>query len=56
MRQAISVPRMRLISLGICVGKLSKTGKFRLKVTALDLVARYAKHKVPRTNYMLESR
>ncbi|SCZ88864.1 BZ3500_MvSof-1268-A1-R1_Chr2-1g04690 [Microbotryum saponariae] len=45
-RQAISVPRANLISLGICLGKFSKTDKFRLHVTALDLLGRYAKNKV----------
>ncbi|KAK4048357.1 ribosome biosynthesis protein nip7 [Microbotryomycetes sp. NB124-2] len=45
-RQAISVPRASLISLGICLGKFSKTEKFRLHVTALDLLARHAKYKV----------
>lgn len=45
-RQAVSVPRVNLISLGVCLGKFSKTEKFRLHVTALDLMGRYAKHKV----------
>ncbi|GAA5820439.1 hypothetical protein JCM11251_005629 [Rhodosporidiobolus azoricus] len=45
-RQAISVPRASLISLGVCLGKFSKTEKFRLHVTALDLLGRYAKHKI----------
>ncbi|BGP40087.1 ribosome biosynthesis protein nip7 [Rhodotorula kratochvilovae] len=46
LRQAVSVPRANLISLGVCLGKFSKTEKFRLHVTALDLMGRYAKHKV----------
>lgn len=46
MRQAISVPRANLISLGICLGKFSKTEKFRLHITGLDLLGRYAKNKV----------
>jgi 60S ribosome subunit biogenesis protein NIP7 len=46
MRQAISVPRASLISLGVCLGKFSKTDKFRLHVTGLDLLGRYAKNKV----------
>lgn len=45
-RQAISVPRANLISLGVCLGKFSKTEKFRLHVTALDVLGRYAKNKV----------
>lgn len=46
MRQAISVPRANLISLGVCLGKFSKTEKFRLHITGLDLMGRYAKNKV----------
>ncbi|KAL8286580.1 hypothetical protein RQP46_004597 [Phenoliferia psychrophenolica] len=46
MRQAISVPRANLISLGVCLGKFSKTEKFRLHVTALDIMGRYAKNKI----------
>ena len=46
MKQAISIARPNLISLGTCFGKFSKTGKFRLHITALDILAQYAKHKV----------
>jgi len=46
MRQAISVPRASLISFGVCLGKFSKTEKFRLHVTALDMLGKYAKFKV----------
>lgn len=46
LRQAVSVPRANLISLGVCLGKFSKTEKFRLHVTALDLMGKYAKNKV----------
>ena len=46
MRQATSVPRDKLVSLGICVGKFSKTEKFRVHITALDLLAKHAKYKV----------
>lgn len=49
MRQAISVPRANLISLGVCLGKFSKTEKFRLHVTGLDILGRYAKNKVSRS-------
>lgn len=34
------------MSLGTCFGKFSKTGKFRLHITALDFLAQYAKFKV----------
>lgn len=43
MRKATSVGRDQLISLGICFGKFTKTGKFRMHVTCLDYIAQYAK-------------
>lgn len=43
---ATSVARPNLISLGTCMGKFSKSGKFKLGVTALDWLAKYAKYKV----------
>ena len=46
MKLAASVARPNLIGLGVCLGKFSKTGKFRLHITALDYLAKYAKHKV----------
>jgi 60S ribosome subunit biogenesis protein NIP7 len=46
MKLAISISRPNLSSLGTCFGKFSKTGKFRLHVTALDYLAQYAKYKV----------
>jgi ribosome biogenesis protein Nip4 len=41
-----SVARSNLISLGTCFGKFSKTGKFKLGITSLDWLAKYAKYKV----------
>jgi len=35
-----------LASLGICFGKFTKSGRFRLHVTSLDILAKFAKHKV----------
>jgi 60S ribosome subunit biogenesis protein NIP7 len=43
---ATSLPRISLLSLGTCLGKFSKTGKFRLHVTALDYLAQHAIYKV----------
>ena len=43
---ATSVARDNLLSLGICLGKFTKTGKFRLHVTALSVVAPHARYKV----------
>jgi 60S ribosome subunit biogenesis protein NIP7 len=46
MRKAVSIGRDQLGSLGVCFGKMTKTGKFRLHITALDYLAQYAKHKM----------
>ena len=43
---AVSVPRDSLLSLGTCLGKFTKTGKFRLHITALDVIAPHARYKV----------
>ncbi|KAK2799586.1 ribosome biosynthesis protein nip7 [Emmonsiellopsis sp. PD_5] len=43
---ATSVPRDSLLSLGTCIGKFTKTGKFRLHITALDVIAPHARYKV----------
>ena len=46
MRLSISVSRSNLVSLGTCLGKFSKSGKFKLHITSLDYLAQYAKYKV----------
>lgn len=46
MRLGISVARPNLVSLGTCFGKFSKSGKFKLHITSLDYIAKYAKYKV----------
>jgi 60S ribosome subunit biogenesis protein NIP7 len=46
MRRATSIARDHLASLGVCFGKFTKSGKFRLQITALDYLAQYAKYKV----------
>ncbi|RSH93800.1 ribosome biosynthesis protein nip7 [Saitozyma podzolica] len=43
---ATSVARPNLVSLGTCFGKFSKTGKFKLGITSLDWLAKYAKYKI----------
>ncbi len=43
MRKATNIARKNLISLGTCIGKYTKSGKFHLQITALDLLAPYAK-------------
>ncbi|RPA78945.1 60S ribosome subunit biogenesis protein NIP7 [Ascobolus immersus RN42] len=43
---ATSVGRDQLCSTGTCFGKFTKTGKFKLHITALDLISPHAKYKV----------
>lgn len=43
---ATSVPRDKLLSLGVCLGKFTKSGKFRLHITALPILAEHARYKV----------
>lgn len=43
---ATSIPRDCLLSLGTCMGKFTKTGKFRLHITAVDVIAPHARYKV----------
>ncbi len=43
---ATSVARESLLSLGTCIGKFTKTGKFRMHITALDIIAPHARYKV----------
>ena len=38
--------KKKLISIGTCIGKFTKTSKFRVNITALDYLAKFAKHKV----------
>ncbi|CAI0649508.1 unnamed protein product [Colletotrichum noveboracense] len=47
---ATSIARDKLLSIGICldgrVGKFTKTGKFRLHVTALPILSEHARYKI----------
>ena len=43
---ATSIARPNLLSFGTCLGKFTKTGKFRLHITALDVIAPHARYKV----------
>lgn len=43
LKRAENVPRDHLLTVGTCFGKFTKSGKFKLHVTALDLIAPYAK-------------
>jgi 60S ribosome subunit biogenesis protein NIP7 len=46
MRQATSIARDDLVCMGTCIGKFTKSKRFRLKVTALPVLAEHAKYKV----------
>ncbi|XP_003387869.1 PREDICTED: 60S ribosome subunit biogenesis protein NIP7 homolog [Amphimedon queenslandica] len=46
MRWATNVARKQMLSLGTCIGKFTHGGKFHLVITALDILAPHAKHKV----------
>ncbi|KAL0622076.1 60S ribosome subunit biogenesis protein NIP7-like protein [Plecturocebus cupreus] len=46
MKLAANISGDKLVSLGTCFGKFTKTHRFRLHVTALDYLAPYAKYKV----------
>lgn len=43
---AETVPRENIMSVGTCVGKFTKSGKFRIHITALDIIAPYARYKI----------
>ena len=43
---ATSLPTDALLHLGTCIGKFTKSGQFRLGITALEHLAPYAKYKV----------
>lgn len=45
-RLAVLVARANLMLVGICFGKFTKTGKFRLHITALKHIAHHAKYRV----------
>jgi 60S ribosome subunit biogenesis protein NIP7 len=54
MRRATNIQRKKLVSIGVCFGKFTKTQKFKLHVTALDFLAQYARVRaaplvIPRT-------
>ena len=43
MRKATNISRKQLLHLGICIGKFTHSNKFHLVITALDVLAPYAK-------------
>jgi 60S ribosome subunit biogenesis protein NIP7 len=42
MKRASNIEKKHLISLGTCFGKFTKSGKFKMHITCLDYVAKYA--------------
>lgn len=46
LKMASHAGRDELISAGCCFGKFTKTKKFKLQITCLDYLAKYAKYKV----------
>lgn len=46
LKLAASISRDKLVLLGTCLGKFTKTHKFQLHITALDYLVPYAKYKV----------
>lgn len=43
---ATAISRPNILSVGTCLGKFTKTGKFRLHITALDVIAPHARYKI----------
>ncbi|KAK7924074.1 hypothetical protein PG985_006128 [Apiospora marii] len=43
---ATTVARENLLSLGTCLGKMTKTGKFKLHITALPILAEHSRYKI----------
>jgi 60S ribosome subunit biogenesis protein NIP7 len=46
MKASTSIAKDDLLHVGTCLGKFTKSGKFRLHITALDYISQYAKYKV----------
>mmetsp|Transcript_13915 Transcript_13915/g.30236 ORF Transcript_13915/g.30236 Transcript_13915/m.30236 type:complete len:245 (-) Transcript_13915:887-1621(-) len=46
LKAAAPISRDHLLHFGTCIGKFTKSGKFRLHITALDYLAQYAMYKV----------
>ena len=43
MKASTSISKDNLLAVGTCLGKFTKSGKFRLHITALDYLSQYAK-------------
>eukprot|EP01018_Ginkgo_biloba_P032058 Gb_33999 [translate_table: standard] len=45
-KRATNISREKLVSLGTCIGKFTKGGKFQLTIQCLDLLSAHAKYKI----------
>ncbi|KAF3322816.1 60S ribosome subunit biogenesis protein NIP7 [Carex littledalei] len=45
-RRATSISRPKLVSLGLPIGKITKSGQFRLTIHSLDLLTAHARNKI----------
>ena len=45
-RESTNFPRSKLISCGICVGRMTHSGKFRLTIHVLEILVQFSTHKV----------
>lgn len=43
MKASTAIARDNLLHVGTCIGKFTKSGKFRLHITALEYLSQYAK-------------
>ena len=46
LKQCSAFAKELLLHAGVCMGQFTKTGKFRLAITALDTLSKYSTHKV----------
>lgn len=53
LKLATNISRDKLVSVGTCFGKFTKTNKFRLHITALDFLAPYAKVIMAASQFLL---
>ena len=51
MKWATNIGRKNLISMGVCIGKFTKSGRFHMQITALDVIESHAKVYAVYTEY-----
>ncbi|VDP95164.1 unnamed protein product [Echinostoma caproni] len=45
-KHAATITKKHIVSFGTCIGRFSKSGQFKIHITALDYLAPYAKYRV----------